>query len=182
LVLRDPLRLLGIGIAALIAVLALSLALSPAVQAADQPADQTSPFVAQDADDDDDDGITDDDDDAVTDDDDDAIIDDDDDETPAPAETGTAGSLGGVAAGQNAIPQDADDDDNGLTDDDDDGITDDEDDGVLDDDDDETPAPAETGSAGLLGGQGTGSTGLFMLLAGGALALLSGARFALSRR
>lgn len=163
--------MLGVAIAALIALLALTLALSPAVQAADQTSDQTSPFVAQDADDDDDDGV-------LNDDDDDAIT--DDDETPAPAETGNAGALGGVAGGQSAVPQDADDDD-AATDDEDDGVLDDEDDGITDDDD-EAPAPAETGSAGLLGGQGAGSAGLVMLLAGAGLALLSGARFALSRR
>lgn len=127
-------------------------------------------------------------------DDDDGVLDDDDDELPAPAETGNAGLLGAQdAAG--SLPQQQEDDDNGngVTEDDD-GITDD-DNGVLDDDDDalapgeaateedddELPAPAETGSAGLVAGSGGSSAGLFLLAAGAALALLGGGHAAWRR-
>ena len=116
-----------------------------------------------------------DDDDAVVEDD-DAVVDDDDDVTPAPAETGNAGFLG--AQGNDTAAPQQEDDDNGVTDDDN-GVTDDTN-GVVDDDE-ETPAPAETGSAGLLTGSGGGSAGLFLLLTGGALALLGGGRAAYQR-
>lgn len=183
LALRDPWRFVSLAVVGLIGLIVLALALSPAVQAADQAIQEGAPAVAQENDDEDDDAVAEDDD-AVTEDDDNGVV-EDDDETPAPAETGSAGVLGGDHGGQNGVPQQENDDengDNGVTEDDDDAMADD--DAVTEDDDEETPAPAETGSAGLLGsssGAGT-SAGLFLLIAGGALALLAGARYAVSRR